>query len=597
MNKRPLPDMFLENMKNLFDEFHRNDEYDALIQSLSQEPKRGIRMNMQKLGDIDEAENILRQMNIESEPYNEPDENKNENLSFLNRIPWSDDGYYISNDFFPGRHFFYLAGLFYIQEPSAMLPANVLVAKPGEHILDLCAAPGGKTAKIVADMKGEGILFSNDINETRVKALVRNVELMGSTNCVVLNETPEKIARYLPGYFDKILLDAPCSGEGMFRRDPEAIDSWGKFGNLACVKMQKEILTHVDCLLKPGGIIVYSTCTFSTKENEEMIQWFITEFPWYDVLPINKSDGIDSGMSHNKNIENTARIFPHHAQGEGHFCAKIQKRTVIENIDNIDNIDNIYYIENIENQKDSNSNLSLKQPANMAKTQSNKRRNKYQEEIKSELYEFTTNDFIESFKVFSKYVLTTQCVYNVLKSCSIHLQIVKGHVYSLPEAIPSLDGLKISKKGLYLGELKKAKGKIIFEPSHSFLLSRNQSDLSNPISFSTNDPLLLKYYKGETIIYPQMNYIEANDVEANDVEVKDVEAKDIGANDVEANDVDLDESKIQSAKECARSIRERKNYEVGRFIPICVQGYPIGWGKGMQGDIIKNLYPQGWRKN
>ena len=508
MAHKNLPLQFLDNMRKLFNEYNMTEEFDSFICSFSEEPVRGIRMNSLKMQDGNEFEEILKQMYSDSGISGS-----------IEKVRWSDDGYYIPADFSPGKHLLYLAGLFYIQEPSAMLPANVLDAKPGDHILDICAAPGGKSVKIAADMKGEGILFSNDINETRTKALVRNIELAGCTNCVVLNESPENLSRHMAGYFDKILVDAPCSGEGMFRRDPAAADSWEDFGNDSCVKMQKDILANVDRLLKPGGIIVYSTCTFSVKENEELIEWFIAQHPWYEIVPLAKPQNMDPGLSDNESLCGAIRIFPHHARGEGHFCIKIRKKTEPEIIS--DSAVKMISDSIMKSGK-------MKSGNSMASHQ----RNKYPE--------FTADDFFNAFKLFSDKVLTSDCQDAIIKSCFVYLNIIGGHVYTLPEPIPSLEGLKIAKKGLYLGELKKAKDKIIFEPSHSFLLSLNKNDLRDPVSFKNDDPMLLKYFKGETIFYPRII--------------------------------------------------------PGRYIPICIQGYPVGWGKGMHGDMIKNLYPKGWRK-
>lgn len=528
MVKKALPVTFLNNMKEMFDQYNRSDEYPLFLDSFMEESVRGIRWNSLKIQNAGEFEALLGIMAAESDFTQLQDEN-------LRRVPWSSDGYYIPCDFFPGKHPFYQAGLFYIQEPSAMLPAFALQAEPGDHVLDLCAAPGGKTVKIAADLQGKGILFSNDINEVRVKALVRNVELAGCTNCVVLNESPANIAKHLPGYFDKILLDAPCSGEGMFRRDPDAISSWEYFGNDACVKMQREILESIDILLKPGGILVYSTCTFSTREDEEMIQWFLERHPDFEVLEQETIPGVDSGLSTNPILQKTCRILPHHAKGEGHFCAKLRKgmasdcTTVqYEKIGKGDPVDKMF----------SGSSSKKKQ-----RGYAENNRKSFEEDV-------TKDEFLKAFSDFSKDVLTTECVNGIMHQFNQFLQIIHGHVYSLPEAIPSLDGLRIAKKGLYIGTVKKVKNGISFEPSHSFLLSRTKSDLIRKINFSTKDPGLMKYLKGETIFFPATN--------------------------------PADPRKI--------------NYETGRYVPVCVEDYPIGWGKGMAGDMVKNLYPQGWRK-
>ncbi len=514
--KKPLPDSFLENMKRLFAEFGKMDELDAFIRSFSMEPKRGIRINSLKVALGREAEEVLAQ----SVP------------GALTKVPWSNDGFYIPDESAPGKHPFYLAGLYYLQEPSAMLPAAVLDAKPGEHILDLCAAPGGKTVKIAADMRGEGILISNDINETRVKALVRNVELAGCVNCVVLNESPERLAQKLPGYFDKILLDAPCSGEGMFRRDPDAVASWKKYGGDTCVKMQREILTSADLLLKPGGILVYSTCTFSARENEEMIEGFLREHPDYTVLPIGPFQGVDTGLSKTETLRRTGRIFPYKADGEGHFCAKIQKGEAPSDVRGCGE--------------------SFGGDRKMVRSTITKSRKRIESPSQPNMYAFSDEEFKKAFREFSQDVLTSECVDAVMDAADRHIHIIQGHVYTLPEPIPSLDGLKIAKKGLYLGDLKIAKrAQILFEPSHSFLLSRKRSELKRCLSFSAQDPTLLRYLKGETIFHP---------------------------------DIGTPDSGCEEASPSAR------------FVAVCAEGYPVGWGKQMSGSMIKNLYPQGWRR-
>ena len=198
-----LPAKFMEKMRRLLDE----EEYEQLISALSGERVCGLRVNTLKIG-IDEFQKIS--------PFD------------LEAVPWTDDGFYISGEDAPGRHPYYHAGLYYIQEPSAMLPGQVLGAEPGDRVLDMCAAPGGKTVQIAAAMKGRGLLVSNDINAERVKALVKNIELCGIRNAIVLNESPENLARNFKGYFDKILIDAPCSG----RHVQERRDSGQKLGKL-----------------------------------------------------------------------------------------------------------------------------------------------------------------------------------------------------------------------------------------------------------------------------------------------------------------------------------------------------------------------------
>lgn len=265
-----LPAKFEGKMLKLMGE----EEYGQLVAALTGERVYGLRVNTLKIG-IDDFREIS--------PFD------------LEAVPWADDGFYISGEDAPGRHPYYHAGLYYIQEPSAMLPGQVLGAEPGERILDICAAPGGKTVQIAAAMRGKGLLVSNDKNAERVKALVKNIELCGIRNAVVLNESPENLVRSFAGYFDRILIDAPCSGEGMFRKDETAVRSWESFKCERCTKMQESILHYADLLLRPGGTLVYSTCTFSPEENEQMIIDFIAHHEGYELVDIPKLAGIEGG--------------------------------------------------------------------------------------------------------------------------------------------------------------------------------------------------------------------------------------------------------------------------------------------------------------
>ena len=177
-----------------------------------------------------------------------------------------------------------------------MYPAEQLDVKPGDRVLDLCAAPGGKSTKLAAKLQGEGLLVANDISEERVKALIYNIELAGVKNAVVTNEAPERLVRNFAGFFDKILVDAPCSGEGMFRKDTEAVRSWGKFKTELCVQMQQKILESAHLLLKCGGHLLYSTCTFDLQEDENMIRQFMQKHPEeYQLITLVKNGGISDG--------------------------------------------------------------------------------------------------------------------------------------------------------------------------------------------------------------------------------------------------------------------------------------------------------------
>ncbi len=448
-----LPIEFLDKMKNLLG----NEEYESFLKSYDAPRHYGLRANGLKIN---------------------PEVFKTISPFALEPVPWTSDGFYYAEGDNPGRHPHYHAGLYYIQEPSAMLPGAVVDARPGERVLDLCAAPGGKTVQMAAGMQGEGLLVANDISANRVKALVKNIELCGVRNAVVTNESPEKLACNFEGYFDKILVDAPCSGEGMFRKDRAAAQSWEKYKCEKCCGMQWDILQHADRMLKPGGCLVYSTCTFSPEEDERMISRFLDIFQTYELVEIPKTDGMTSGRPDwsdgNQDLAKTVRLWPHKLKGEGHFVARLRK-------------------------KGTNAPVSVGFE-------------------KGEDAPKAFRDFIrENLNIEIKGIF-----------------MVKGdNLYCLPEQIPDLSGLKIAKFGWYLGRLKRER----FEPSHSLILSLQQKAIKNVIDFSSGSKEILKYLKGETLIIPGTK----------------------------------------------------------GFVAVCVDGYTIGWAK-QTGQMLKNLYPKGWRK-
>ena len=194
----------------------------------------------------------------------------------IRKIPWITNGFfYDAKQEQPAKHPYYFAGLYYIQEPSAMTPAAVLPIEEGDRVLDLCAAPGGKSTELIAKLQGSGVLVSNDISNSRAKALLKNLELFGSRNAVILSEPPIKLAERFESYFDKILVDAPCSGEGMFRKSPAIMKNWEQYGVEYYEKLQKEILPLAVKMLRPGGKLLYSTCTFSPEEDEQMLSFLL----------------------------------------------------------------------------------------------------------------------------------------------------------------------------------------------------------------------------------------------------------------------------------------------------------------------------------
>lgn len=233
-------------------------------------------------------------------------------------VPWAAEGRYLKPGARPGAGIAHCCGAFYVQEASAMASAAVLDAQPGEVVLDLCAAPGGKSTQIAAALKGRGLLVANDPEPARARALAGNLERMGAANAIVVSSLPKPLAERWPETFDAILCDAPCSGEGMFRRDPDSRAEWTPAAPQGCAKRQAEILDRAAALLKPGGRLVYSTCTFNRLENEGSVEAFLARHPEFapEDFSLPGVGASSSGM---------LRLWPHRLRGDGHFVAKLRK--------------------------------------------------------------------------------------------------------------------------------------------------------------------------------------------------------------------------------------------------------------------------------
>ena len=283
-----LPEAFLNRMKNQL-----GDEYPEYIASLERPRAVALRFN--------------------------PLKGETPVLPFVKEnVPWEPMGFYYDPDSRPGLHPFHEAGVYYLQEASAMAPVRLLDPQPGEKICDLCAAPGGKSTQIAGKMAGEGFLLCNEFNPKRAKILSRNIERMGIANALVTNEHPQKLADRLPGFFDRVLIDAPCSGEGMFRKEEAAVTDWSEEAVRACAQRQREILHSGAQLVRPGGLLVYSTCTFAPEENEETVAAFLETHP--DFYP-EESDAPWFSPGPNGSF----RLWPHKLLGEGHFAAVLRR--------------------------------------------------------------------------------------------------------------------------------------------------------------------------------------------------------------------------------------------------------------------------------
>ncbi len=419
-----LPESFLDQIRNLL-----GDEFDDFVRSYDEERGYGLRYNPLKF----QKEEFLREMPFPLEP-----------------VLWSREGFfYLKNDR-PGKHVFHEAGAYYIQEPSAMVVTELLDPKPGEFVLDLCAAPGGKSTQIIGRMENKGLLVSNEIHPVRVKALSQNLERMGSTCALVVNEKPEKLSERFVGFFDRILVDAPCSGEGMFRKEEGAVDEWSPEAVVACAKRQREILEEAAKMLRDGGVLVYSTCTFSREEDEDVIEEFLQKHNEFcvdmKVFPSEwKRGGVVEGFS-----KGTVRMWPHHCKGEGHFAVRLIKGEALLSGDH-DFIDGI-------SQK-------------------------------------TVTAALKCFLDFGKNFFSPekQREFECIPACRYDL--FGNMLYLLPEGCPDLKGLKVIRAGLCLGEMKKDR----FEPDHALAMSLQKTDVLITADTEKNPGGALSYLRGETI--------------------------------------------------------------------------------------------------
>ena len=413
-----LPVAFTDKMKTLL-----GNEFDEYIACYDEKRLYGLRVNTKKIS----VEEFKKFCPFEIEP-----------------IPWIENGFYYDGEHVQAaKHPYYFAGLYYLQEPSAMTPANRLPIEPGDKVLDVCAAPGGKATELGAKLKGEGVLIANDISNSRAKGLLKNIEVFGIGNVLVLSEEPGKLEEYFPEYFDKILIDAPCSGEGMFRKDRKMVKAWEEHGPEFFAKIQRSIVTQAARMLKPGGMMLYSTCTFDSEENEGTIEYLMRQYPQFIIKEIRPYEGFACGKpevteSKDESFAKTVRIWPHKMHGEGHYVALLQKGEKIE--------------------KD-----TLKTSKNKAK--------KVPEEI------------LEFFKDIDWDIDWSR------------LELYSEKVYYMPENIPNVKGIRFLRTGLYLGDLKKNR----FEPSQSLAMCLKKEEYKNTVNLNVADERVVKYLKGETI--------------------------------------------------------------------------------------------------
>lgn len=415
-----LPPEYVARMSRMLGE-----ETDAFLRSYDKPRTTGLRINRLKVADGHSIIHALRER------------------FGLTAVPWCADGFFYDETTRPGRHIYHAAGLFYIQEPSAMIAAELLDPLPGETVLDLAAAPGGKTTQLAAKMRGEGLLVANEIHPARAKILSENVERMGITNALVTQASPQELAARFPACFDRVLLDAPCSGEGMFRKDPDAIGEWSPEAVDSCASRQRDILPYAASMVNPGGHLVYSTCTFNTQENEETIAGFLADHTDFRLL-------------------REERLWPHRHEGEGHYAALLRKEE---------------------------DPLQEWRPAPLPAKRAGKSRGKASDSRASAL--------LSSYESFAKETLPD------FRLPANGQPLAFGEALfwipvppNFPIFADTLDGLKVLRAGLHLGDFRTG-GR--FEPNHALAMAVSAGNARLVADFAADSEEAAAFWRGEAV--------------------------------------------------------------------------------------------------
>lgn len=419
-----LPREFLDEMQKTLGE-----DYQKYLDAIGQEPVRGLRVNTNRISTDKYLKNYGKQ---------------------LEKVPFSTDGFVFESDEKIGNSPEHMTGLVYLQEPSSMLAvcsSGIEAEKRPLKVLDLCASPGGKSGQIASRISSDSVLFSNEIIASRAGVLNSNIERLGFKNVVVLNEKPDNLLLF-ENYFDYVFVDAPCSGEGMFRKNPETIGEWSKDNVLMCANRQKEILEVAQKLVCAGGKLVYSTCTFSKEEDEEIVEWFLNEFN-YELVDVPQSVK-DSTVASSAKIENpdfARKFYPFSGKGEGQFVA------VFKNLDD-DRVNKLY------------TKKHFRAVNEIGRT--------WRNYVDAFLEENTT------FKISRRPFVVAQNVYLVPENME-------------PQVQTALDELKFVNLGVKMGSIEKER----FEPNHNFFMAYHEY-FKNKIEL--DDEQMKKYLHGEEIV-------------------------------------------------------------------------------------------------
>lgn len=418
MSELKLSEEYLNRMRVLLGE----EEFSAYLKSFDEERLYGLRVNTAK---------------VTPEAFPEL-------VSWdLKPVPWIPNGFYYEGTERPAKDPYYYAGLYYLQEPSAMTPAMLLPVEPGDRVLDLCGAPGGKSTELGVKLAGKGVLISNDISNSRAKALLKNLELWGISNICVTSETPDKLADVFGPWFDKILIDAPCSGEGMFRKDDDMVKSYEERGPEYYSEIQKEITDQAVRMLAPGGLLLYSTCTFSRCEDEEIICHILENHQEMELIRLPLFEGASGGIG----LDGCIRLFPHKIKGEGHFISLLRK----------------------------NGGGAERTAAGSRERSRTEPQGKKAPALPTELTDFLAlmnREFDDS-----------------------RIMIKNDSVYYLPENFVPAKELRYLRTGLLLGELKNKR----FEPGQALAMTLHAEEFRQTISWKKEDDRVIRYLKGETI--------------------------------------------------------------------------------------------------
>ena len=418
MSELKLSEEYLNRMRDLLGE----EEFSAYLKSFDEERLYGLRVNTAK---------------VTPEAFPEL-------VSWdLKPVPWIPNGFYYEGTERPAKDPYYYAGLYYLQEPSAMTPAMLLPVEPGDRVLDLCGAPGGKSTELGIKLAGKGVLISNDISNSRAKALLKNLELWGISNICVTSETPDKLADVFGPWFDKILIDAPCSGEGMFRKDDDMVKSYEERGPEYYSEIQKEITDQAVRMLAPGGLLLYSTCTFSRCEDEEIICHILENHQEMELIRLPLFEGASGGTG----LDGCIRLFPHKIKGEGHFISLLRK----------------------------NGGGAERTAAGSRERSRTEPQGKKAPALPTEL-----TDFLALMK---------------REFDGSRIMIKNDSVYYLPENFVPAKELRYLRTGLLLGELKNKR----FEPGQALAMTLHAEEFRQTISWKKEDDRVIRYLKGETI--------------------------------------------------------------------------------------------------